>query len=82
MSGLDVTGVSRLPMKGSPLMGWMTWYVGLSVWTALMVEEDLFEDGKTLRGEPEIPLGATGLVVVNEEVKPVLSWRLAMVVAC
>lgn len=44
-----------------------------------MVEEDLLEEGKALRGEPERPLGATGLVVVNEEVKPVLSWRLAMV---
>jgi hypothetical protein len=28
MSGLEVTGVSRLPMKGSPLMGCTTWYVG------------------------------------------------------
>ncbi|KAJ0554258.1 hypothetical protein HanRHA438_Chr08g0360321 [Helianthus annuus] len=47
-----------------------------------MVEDDLLEEGKTLRGEPERPLGATGLVVVNEEVKPVLSWRLAMGGAC
>lgn len=28
ISGLDVIGVSRLPINGSPFKGWITWNVG------------------------------------------------------
>ncbi|MCH1933194.1 hypothetical protein L9G16_23920, partial [Shewanella sp. A25] len=50
--GLEVTGVSRLPMKGSPLMGCTTWYVGFSDWMALTVKRGLL-----VSEAPDSPLG-------------------------
>lgn len=49
-----------------------------SLWMALMVKEDLLEEeGKTLNGVPEMPLGVTS-PLVKEVAKLPLRW-LAMV---
>lgn len=56
--------------------------MGLSAWIALTVkdeEEFLLLHGKTLNGAPEMPFGMRSPLVMDEQVKLLLSW-LAMVV--
>lgn len=62
-------------MNGSPLIGWITWYVGLSAWMALMVKECVLV-GMRRSGEAERPLGEIKALVLDEA-KLELSW-LAM----